>query len=128
MSATNPNGRLLRFLQATPEMQAAIDRILDGKSEPAPVPIANALTSPPAAVATVREEYLTKKEVAKRLRKTVRTVEKWQRAGYLPYVKPGRSVLFKWADVEAHLQQNFRVCRHATSAYRRSVVFGEVRS
>ena len=38
----NPNGngneRLLRFLQATPEQQAAIDRILEGKMEQAPTP------------------------------------------------------------------------------------------
>ena len=34
MSTPNPNERLLRFLQATPDQQAAIDRILDGKAEP----------------------------------------------------------------------------------------------
>lgn len=39
----NPNGngneRLLKFLQATPEQQAAIDRILEGKMEaPRPAP------------------------------------------------------------------------------------------
>ena len=32
----NGNERLLRFLQATPEQQAAIDRILEGRMEPAP--------------------------------------------------------------------------------------------
>ena len=32
----NGNERLLRFLQATPEQQTAIDRILDGRMEPAP--------------------------------------------------------------------------------------------
>jgi len=36
-SATG-NERLLRFLQATPEQQAAIDRILEGRMEPAPEP------------------------------------------------------------------------------------------
>ena len=29
----NPNERLMRFLSATPEQQAAIDRILEGKAE-----------------------------------------------------------------------------------------------
>jgi len=57
------------------------------------------------------EGYITKKEVARRIKKTVRTVEHWQRTGALPYVKIGQSVLFKWADVEAHLQTNFRICR-----------------
>ncbi len=28
----------MRFLQATPEQQAAIDRILDGKTDPEPKP------------------------------------------------------------------------------------------
>ena len=61
------------------------------------------------------EGYITKEEVAKRLKKTVRTVENWQRRGILPFVKAGRSVLFKWADVEAHLQEHFRVCRRTLS-------------
>jgi excisionase family DNA binding protein len=34
MTASNPNERLLKFLQATPEQQAAIDRILSGEAEP----------------------------------------------------------------------------------------------
>ena len=66
---------------------------------------------PPATNGHAVEGYLTKEEVAKRLKKTVRTVENWQRRGIVPFVKAGRSVLFKWADVEAHLQSNFRVCR-----------------
>ena len=33
---TNPNERLLRFLGATPEQQAAIDRIFEGKLTPEP--------------------------------------------------------------------------------------------
>jgi excisionase family DNA binding protein len=36
VTANNPNERLLRFLQATPEQQAVIDRILEGKMEAAP--------------------------------------------------------------------------------------------
>ena len=35
MVTTNPNERLLKFLQATPEQQAAIDRILEGRMEAA---------------------------------------------------------------------------------------------
>ena len=57
------------------------------------------------------EGYITKKELAKRIKKTVRTVEHWQRKGALPYYKVGQSVMFKWADVEAHLQSYFRICR-----------------
>ena len=57
------------------------------------------------------EGYITKAEVAKRLQKTIRTIENWQRDGILPYLKLGRSVLFRWSDVEAHLEAHFRVCR-----------------
>jgi len=60
--------------------------------------------------APAQEGYITKQEVARRLKKTVRTVENWQRRGYIPFIKAGRSVLFDWPDVEAHLQKNFRVC------------------
>ena len=64
-----------------------------------------------AAVSSEPEGYITKREVARRIKKTVRTVEHWQRTGALPYVKIGQSVLFKWADVEAHLHTNYRICR-----------------
>lgn len=43
MTANNPNERLLRFLQATPEQQAAIDRILEGKMEQALAPVTGPL-------------------------------------------------------------------------------------
>src|SRR5262245_8812729 len=36
MTANNSNERLLRFLQATPEQQTAIDRILEGRVEQDP--------------------------------------------------------------------------------------------
>ena len=36
MNGSNANERMLRFLQATPEQQAAIDRILDGRLAPQP--------------------------------------------------------------------------------------------
>lgn len=68
------------------------------------------LTQQPGQTGTEPESYITKEEVAKRLKKTVRTVENWQRKGILPFVKAGRSVLFKWSDVVEHLQSNFRVC------------------
>ena len=38
MTGTISNERLVRFLNASPEQQAMVDRILEGKVEPAPVP------------------------------------------------------------------------------------------
>ena len=57
------------------------------------------------------EPYIDKAEVARRLRKQVRTIDNWMRDGKLPYFKIGRSVNFKWSDVEAYLAANFRVVR-----------------
>ena len=57
------------------------------------------------------EGYINKIEVAKRLNKKLRTVDNWMRRGLLPYYKIGRSVAFRWSEVETHLGQTCRVCR-----------------
>jgi len=57
--------------------------------------------------------FISKADVAARLGKTARTVEQWMMRGVIPYIKIGKgrraSVLFKWADIEAHLKSNFGV-------------------
>jgi excisionase family DNA binding protein len=55
--------------------------------------------------------FIGKPEVARRLNKTLRTVDNWMKRGLLPYYKIGRSVSFKWSDVEAHLKVMCRVSR-----------------
>ena len=57
------------------------------------------------------EAFIDKPEVARRLNKTLRTVDNWMQRGLIPYFKIGRSVSFKWSDVETHLSQTCRVCR-----------------
>lgn len=57
------------------------------------------------------EGYLTKTEMARRLRRTARTVEQWMRKGYLPFMKIGRSVLFHAPTVEQYLKDNHQVIR-----------------
>ena len=57
------------------------------------------------------EGFISKRELARRLNKSLRTIVYWQRHGIIPYIKCGRSALFKWTDVLAHLEKNFRVCR-----------------
>jgi len=64
---------------------------------------------PPSELAV--EPFIDKREVARRLNKTVRTADNWMRRGLLPYYKIGRSVSFKWSEVEAHLGETCRVCR-----------------
>jgi len=57
------------------------------------------------------EPFINKEEIARRLGKTLRTVDNWMKRGILPYYKIGRSVEFKWSDVESHLTQTCRVAR-----------------
>ena len=57
------------------------------------------------------EGFIGKAEVARRIGKTVRTVDAWMKRGILPYYKPDRSVLFRWADVEQHIIGNYLVSR-----------------
>jgi hypothetical protein len=60
------------------------------------------------------DEMLTKKELAAKLKVTVRTIENWQADGLLPYLKISSVVLFHWPDVIHRLNSNFRVCRRGT--------------
>lgn len=69
------------------------------------------LLSPASPMADPRDEMITKRELAAKLKVTVRTVENWQREGYLPFIKISRVVLFFWPDVIEHLKSNFKVCR-----------------
>jgi len=51
---------------------------------------------------------LTKRELAARLRKSTWTTDDWMRKGKLPYLKIGKTVLFRWQDVLEKLN-SFRV-------------------
>ena len=51
---------------------------------------------------------LTKRELAARLRRSTRTTDDWMRKGKLPYLKIGKTVLFRWQDVLEKLN-SFRV-------------------
>ena|SRR5579883_2143267 len=57
------------------------------------------------------EAFITKPEVARRLNKQVRTVDNWMKCGILPYYKIGRSVVFKWGEIETALAARCRVAR-----------------
>jgi hypothetical protein len=58
-----------------------------------------------------QNEMLTKRELATKLKVTIRTIENWQRAGFLPYIKISSVVIFHWPEVLEHLKSNFKVCR-----------------
>lgn len=63
------------------------------------------------AADAVVEPFIKKPEVAKRLGRTVRTVDAMMRRGQLPYYKFGYSVAFRWSEITDHLAQTCRVCR-----------------
>ena len=105
----NPNQRLLRFLSATPEQQAAIDQFLSGGQLSLDTTALRAGAVPaPAATA---ETFITKVEVAKRLNRDVRTITTWMRQGLIPYYRIAHTVAFKWSEVEKQLAATCRVAR-----------------
>jgi excisionase family DNA binding protein len=88
----------------------AVTQIMSGKL---PGEITGSLPVRPEARPTTNVEgFISKPEVAKRLGKTLRTVDNWMNRGLLPYYKIGRSVNFRWSEVQHHLAQTARVRRY----------------
>ena len=107
IESEHPNQRLLRFLSATPEQQAAIDQFLSGGQLSLDAP-----PQPPApGPAATAEAFITKVEVAKRLNRDVRTITTWMRQGLIPYYRIAHTVVFKWSEVEKQLAATCRVAR-----------------
>ena len=52
------------------------------------------------------ESFIGKSEVARRLNRSLKTVDNWMRRGFLPYYKLGHRVSFRWSEVIEHLQAN----------------------
>jgi hypothetical protein len=55
------------------------------------------------------EPFIDKREVARRMGRTVRAVDKMMRRGILPYYKFDWQVAFRWSEVEAQLARTCRV-------------------
>ena len=62
------------------------------------------LNSEERRVERATDDLLVKREVAAKLKRSVRTVDAWMRQGKLPYIKLGKTVLFRWPDVLEKLQ------------------------
>ena len=65
----------------------------------------------PAPASEGHDEMLTKKELAARLKVSVRTVEQWQHDGHLPYLRISGVLLFHWPAVVTALTEKFQICR-----------------
>jgi excisionase family DNA binding protein len=68
----------------------------------------NATFNEEHAIDRASDSLDTKRELAARLRRSTRTVDDWMRKGKLPYLKIGKTVLFRWQDVLEKLN-SFRV-------------------
>src|SRR5262249_19729908 len=55
--------------------------------------------------AKVVDPLLNKRELAQRLGVGLRTVETWMKKRYLPYVKYGKLVRFRWSEVEHYIER-----------------------
>ena len=54
------------------------------------------------------DEILDKRETARRLHKSIRTIDSWMKARKLPFIKVGRTVMFRWSAILERLE-TFRV-------------------
>lgn len=57
------------------------------------------------------EEFISKTELASRLKVTVRTISNWQRRGIVPFVKCRRAIYYDWPAVTAHLRTRASLCK-----------------
>ena len=55
------------------------------------------------------EGYIDKHECARRLGRTVRSVDTYMALGIVPFYKLGRTVAFKWSEVDEHIKAHYRV-------------------
>jgi excisionase family DNA binding protein len=62
------------------------------------------------AASEVYEPFIDKRECAKRLGKSLRTLDTYIATGRIPYYKTGHCVSFKWSEVDRHWTQNYGVC------------------
>ncbi|MBI1178729.1 hypothetical protein GC207_14950 [bacterium] len=51
------------------------------------------------------EKFISKRIVARRLGKTVRTIDSWMQRRLVPYYKIGHTVSFRWSEVAAQLEK-----------------------
>jgi len=64
------------------------------------------------AVPVGPEGYIDKRELARRLGRTKRSVDTYMAKGMVPFYKLGRTVAFKWTEVDAHIKAHYRVGVH----------------
>jgi excisionase family DNA binding protein len=61
------------------------------------------------APATLYDPVMTKRQLAAHLHVSLRTIDNWQKKGYLPYYKIGKIVRFKLSDVQGALDGKLKM-------------------
>jgi hypothetical protein len=72
--------------------------------------------SQPPPVDLLTEPYIDKQEVARRLRRSVRSVERMLRRGLLPHYKFDWQIAFRWSEIQTHFALTCRVAATNTIA------------
>jgi hypothetical protein len=87
------------FLGPNPEISGGVKMKAKAKRKP------KKTEKPKEPVTKVPGGYMNKTELAFRLNRCERTIERWMRDGLVPHLKVGRSVYFKWDMVDQAISQ-----------------------
>lgn len=64
---------------------------------------------------------LNRRELAKHLRISTRTVDEWRTERLIPFIKLRKVVIFYWPDVVQHLRENYSVAPQRNDATTKEV-------
>ena len=85
------------------------------KSLNGPNPLPGLLPVPSEPGALVGEPFINKREVARRLGRTIRGVNLLMRRKIIPFYKFDERPAFRWSEIQSHLAQTCRTLRSATT-------------
>jgi excisionase family DNA binding protein len=97
-----------RLANAVAGVAATITEIIDARMQQLGMAIESKI-----AMRTI-EPLLNRKQAADHFQVTIRTIENWSRAGYLPYYKVGSEVRYRLSDVMALWNEKYSVRRTGT--------------
>ncbi len=97
-----------RLAEAVAGVAATITQIIDARMQQLGMAIESKI-----AMRTI-EPLLNRKQAAEHFQVTIRTIENWSRAGYLPYYKVGSEVRYRLSDIMALWDEKYSVRRTGT--------------
>jgi len=97
-----------RLANAVAGVAATITEIIDARMQQLGMAIESKI-----AMRTI-EPLLNRKQAAEHFQVTIRTIENWSRAGYLPYYKVGSEVRYRLSDIMALWDEKYSVRRRGT--------------